>query len=166
MFKQKNIAEQVNEIGHFDTIIHNAAVGYRESKAIITEDGLPHVFVINSLAPYILTCLIKKPSRLIYISSGLHNSGDVSLKDLEWKNKTWSGINAYSDTKLHNLILAFAVARKRKNVLSNALEPGWVATKMGGSGAPDSLEKAPETQAWLAVSNDKEVLVSGKIFLS
>ena len=160
----KHVAEQVNAIGHFDAVIHNAAVGYKEPKRIKTEDGLPHVFAINSLAPYILTCLISKPARLIYISSGLHNSGDVSLNDLEWIQRKWSSINAYSDTKLHNLLLAFTVARKWKDVLSNAIEPGWVATKMGGAGAPDSLKEAPETQAWLAVSNDKEALVSGKYF--
>ena len=107
----KHVAEQVNAIRNFDAVIHNAAVGYKEAKRIETEDGLPYVFAINSLAPYILTCLINKPARLIYISSGLHNSGDTSLSDLKWKQRKWSGIKAYSDTKLHNLIFAFAVAR-------------------------------------------------------
>jgi len=157
------LAQKVNELGHFDAVIHNAAVGYLESR-ITTKDSLPHVFAINSLAPYILTCLINKPERLIYISSGLHQSGDASLKDLNWKNRPWNGFNAYSDSKLHNVILAFAVARKWPNVYSNALEPGWVATKMGGPLAPDSLAEAPVTQAWLAASSDKAALVSGQYF--
>jgi NAD(P)-dependent dehydrogenase (short-subunit alcohol dehydrogenase family) len=157
------LAKKVNEFGHFDAVIHNAAVGYLEGR-ITTKDGLPHVFAINSLAPYILTCLINKPQRLIYISSGLHRDGDTSLKDLTWKKRPWNGFNAYSDSKLHNVILAFAMARKWTDVYSNAMEPGWVATKMGGPLAPDNLAEAPVTQAWLAVSNDKAALVRGKYF--
>jgi NAD(P)-dependent dehydrogenase (short-subunit alcohol dehydrogenase family) len=160
----REVAEQVNKLGAFDAIIHNAAVGYREGRRIETVDGLPHVFAVNSLAPYILTCLINKPKRLIYTSSGLHKSGDTSLKDLTWQRRTWSGYSAYADSKLHNVILAFAVARKWTDVLSNALEPGWVATKMGGAGAPDSLEEGPRTQVWLAVSYDEQAVDTGKYF--
>ncbi len=160
----KQLAEAVNKLGPFDAVIHNAAIGYREARRIETTDGLPQVFAVNSLAPYILTCLINPPKRLVYISSGLHRSGDLTLKDLTWEQRAWSGYSAYADSKLHNVILAFAVARKWKGVYSNALEPGWVATKMGGAGAPDSLEDAPKTQVWLATSNDKEALVSGKYF--
>ena len=160
----KQVAEQVNQLGLFDAVIHNAAVGYREAKRISTVDGLPHVFAVNSLAPYILTCLITKPKRLIYTSSGVHRSGNTTLTDLTWENRVWSGYSAYADSKLHNAILAFAVARKWPEVLSNAVVPGWVATKMGGAGAPDSLEEAPETPVWPATGMDKQALVSGKYF--
>ena len=159
-----DVARQVNELGQFDAVIHNAGVGYREQRRISTADGLPHVFAVNSMAPYILTCLIDKPKRLIYLSSGLHQNGDASLQDLTWSNRPWNGFSAYADSKLHDVILAFAVARKWPGVLSNALEPGWVATKMGGAGAPDSLEEGPKTQVWLAVSNDPKALVTGKYF--
>jgi NAD(P)-dependent dehydrogenase (short-subunit alcohol dehydrogenase family) len=160
----KHVAEQVNELGLFDAIIYNAGVGYREPRRIQTVDGLPRVFAVNSLAPYILTCLIKKPKRMVYTSSGMHRSGDPTLKDLTWHTRPWVGSSAYADSKLHNVILAFAVARKWPNVLSNVLEPGWVATKMGGPGAPDSLEEGPKTQVWLATSEEKEALVTGKYF--
>jgi len=158
------LAEEVNQIGPFDAVIHNAAVGYRESRRIAIADGLPQVFAVNSLAPYILTCLIKRPARLIYLSSGLHRQAGGGLDDLEWKKTRWDGFKAYSDSKLHDVILTFAVARKWKDVYANALEPGWVATKMGGPSAPDSLEDAPKTQVWLAVSNDPGALVTGKYF--
>jgi len=160
----KHVAERVNELGSFDVVIHNAGVGYRESQRIQTIDGLPQVFAVNSLAPYLLTCLINKPRRLIYVSSGMHRSGDPTLKDLTWTSRSWDGSGAYADSKLHNVILAFAVARKWPSVLSNALEPGWVATKMGGPAAPDSLEEATKTQIWLATSQEKEAMVSGKYF--
>src|SRR6266487_1248980 len=105
----RKIAEQVNALGAFDAVIHNAGVGYREPRRIATVDGLPQVFAINTLAPYILTALILKPKRLVYLSSGMHRSGDPSLKDLTWSARPWSGSSAYADTKLHNVILAFAV---------------------------------------------------------
>jgi len=65
---------------------------------------------------------------------------------------------------LHDVLIAFAVARRWPDVLSNALEPGWVATKMGGPGAPDNLDEAHRTQVWLAVSHDPDALVSGRYF--
>ncbi len=160
----KAVASRANELGPFDAVIHNAAIGYQERKRTATVDGLPAVFAINSLAPYLLTCLIHRPKRLVYLSSGLHRSGDASLKDLTWEHRPWNGYNAYSDSKLHDVILAFAVARKWKDVYSNSVEPGWVATKMGGSGATDSLAEGPVTQAWLAVSQEPAALTTGHHF--
>lgn len=160
----RKVAEQVNTLGAFDAVIHNAGIGYREPRRIDTEDGLPHVFAVNTLAPYILTALIHRPKRLIYLSSGLHRDGDPSLKDLAWRDRPWRGQQAYSDTKFHDVLLAFAIARRWTDVLSNALEPGWVATKMGGPGAPDDLDAGYETQAWLAVSDDKAAKVTGEYF--
>ena len=160
----RSVAEQVNALGSFDAVIHNAAVGYQEPRRLKTEDGLPHVFAVNTLAPYILTALIEAPKRLIYLSSGLHQSGDSSLRDLTWEQRSWQGQQAYSDTKLHDVLLAFAVARLWPDVLSNALEPGWVATKMGGADAPDDLDAGHRTQVWLAASNDPGAMVTGQYF--
>ncbi len=158
------VAEQVNELGAFDAVIHNAGIGYREPRRIATEDGLPHLFAVNTLAPYILTALIARPKRLVYLSSGLHQNGDASLEDLAWENRPWEGQQAYSDTKLHDVLLAFAVARRWPQVYSNALEPGWVATKMGGAGATDDLNEGHRTQVWLAVSEDPAAKVTGEYF--
>ncbi|MGA7695609.1 MAG: SDR family NAD(P)-dependent oxidoreductase [Candidatus Sulfotelmatobacter sp.] len=160
----RNLAEQVNALGSFDAVIHNAGIGYQESRRIATEDGLPHVFAVNTLAPYILTALIQRPKRLVYLSSGLHKGGDASLKDLAWEHRPWQGQQAYSDTKLHDVLLAFAIARRWPDVLSNALEPGWVPTKMGGPGAPDDLDAGHRTQVWLAVSTDPAAMVTGEYF--
>jgi NAD(P)-dependent dehydrogenase (short-subunit alcohol dehydrogenase family) len=160
----QTVAEQVNKVGRHDAVIHNVAVGYREQRPIATKDGLSQLFAINTLAPYVLTALIMRPARLIYLSSGLHRSGDPDLSDLQWTKRRWDSSQAYSDSKFHDVLIAFGVARRWPNVLSNALEPGWVATKMGGPGAPDDLTKGAVTQAWLAVSDDPAAKVTGQYF--
>lgn len=144
-------------------MIQNAGV-YRVSQNNFGADGLPALFVVNSLAPYILTCLMHKPKRLIYVSSDMHLQGDPSLDNLPVGKHDRNGDVSYSDTKLHDVILSMAVARRWADVYANAVDPGWVPTKMGGAGAPDSLEKGYQTQVWLAVSNDPEARVSGCYF--
>ena len=159
----KDVAAQVNALGHFDAVIHNAAVGYREGHRI-TSDGLPHVFAINTLSAYILTALIERPKRLVYLSSGMHHHADANLDDILWKKRRWNGSAAYAESKLHDTMLAFAIARRWPDVFSNALEPGWVPTKMGGAGAPDDMDQAHLTQAWLAAGDDPKVDVTGQYF--
>ena len=147
----KQLGLRVNELGAFDAIIHNAGV-YRASST--------EIFAVNTLAPYILTCLIEKPKRLIYLSSGMQSHGQSKLDYF----KTDAGRITYSDSKLHVVMLCLAVARKWPGVYSNAVDPGWVPTKMGGRGAPDDLQKGYETQTWLAVSNDEKAIVTGRYF--
>jgi NAD(P)-dependent dehydrogenase (short-subunit alcohol dehydrogenase family) len=157
------LAEQADRAGPFDAVIHNAAVGYREPR-IETADGLEHVFAINVLAPYLLTALIERPRRLIYLSSGTHRSGKLELDDLQWTRRRWSAMQAYADSKLMDAILAFAIARHWHGVCSNAVDPGWVATRMGGPGAPDDLDAGAVTQVWLAVGDEPAATVSGRYF--
>src|SRR5688572_28107425 len=137
MDETKDLAAEVNALGAFDAVIHNAGV-YRVPSKLI--------FAVNTLAPYVLTSLIQKPKRLIYLGSGMHLHGHLNLDNF---TKDISRIS-YSDSKLHVLMLAMAVARKWQEVYSNAVDPGWVPTKMGGRGAPDDLQRGYDTQAWLA----------------
>src|SRR5687767_3467854 len=122
----KALASKANALERFDAVIHNAGV-YQTPKNSISADGLPVLFAVNSLAPYILTCLMQKPKRLIYLSSGMHRKGNPNFNNLS--AGTYRGIT-YSDTKLHDVILAMAVARRWTDVYSNAVDPGWVPTKM------------------------------------
>ena len=159
----KQVAARVNALGRFDAVIHNAAVGYREGHRL-TADGLPHVFAINTLSAYILTALVERPQRLVYLSSGMHHHADANLDDILWTRRRWNGSDAYAESKLHDAMLAFAVARRWPDVLSNSLEPGWVPTKMGGPGAPDDMDQAHLTQAWLAAGEEPKTKVSGRYF--
>ncbi len=158
------LADQANRLAPFDAIIHNAGLGDREPRRVETVDGLEHIFAINTLAPYLLTALIEPPDRLVYLSSGMHFGGDPDLTDLQWKRRRWNGTQAYSDSKLFDVMLAFAIARRWPRVQSNAVDPGWVATRMGGPGAPDDLDLGSDTQVWLAVSPDAGARVSGAYF--
>ena len=160
----RDLAAQANALGPFDAVIHNAAVGYREKRRVETPDGLAHVFAVNTLAPYILTALIRRPARLVYLSSELHRRGSARFDDLNWERRPWRGAQAYSDTKLHDAMLAAAVARRWPDVRSNALEPGWVPTKMGGARATGDLDQGHRTQVWLATSDDPGATVSGGYF--
>lgn len=144
----KKLASEVNKLGPFDAIIHNAGVNRTSNKL---------VFDVNCLAPYILTSLIQKPKRLIFIGSGMHLHASPNLKNI-------SKGTDYSSSKLYLLLLANAVARKWPEVYSNTVNPGWVPTKMGGRSASDDLQKGAETQVWLAVSDDEKVKVTGKYF--
>ncbi len=160
----RSVADQANALGRFDAVIHNVAIGYTESGRHETEDGMTQIFAVNVAAPYVLTACIDRPARLIYLSSGMHRQGNPDLDDAQWKKRRWNASQAYADTKLHDTILAMALARRWPEVLVNAVDPGWVPTKMGGRGAPDDLDQGAETQAWLAVSEEPAARVSGGYF--
>ena len=159
----RQVAEQANAGGPYDAVIHNAGVGYREPRRIRTDDGLEHVFAINVLAPYLLTGLIERPGRLVYLSSGMHRSGDPGLTDPQWEHRRWNGSQAYSDSKLFDVVLAFAVARRGPGSYRTRLSLAGY-TRMGGPGAPDDMSLAPVTQAWLAISPDPDAGVTGGYF--
>lgn len=147
----KDVAAQANAWGRFDAVLHNAGV---------YQSPAQEIFLVNTLAPYILTCLIQKPRRLIYLSSGLHLHGRANLENFEMHPPH----SSYSDSKLHIVMLCLAVARKWSQVYANAVDPGWVPTRMGGRGAPDDLQKGYETQTWLAVSDEPGATVSGRYY--
>lgn len=151
MEETKQLAANANALGRFDAVIHNAGIDRGSGKDILA---------VNTLAPYILTCLMQKPQRLIYLGSDMHLQGDPSLKQIT----SGKGNVSYSDSKLYVVLFMKAIARKWPDVYANAVDPGWVPTKMGGPSAPDDLEQGFETQAWLAVSTDDKAKVSGRYF--
>ena len=143
----RRIAREVNRLGRMDAVIHNAGI-YTGSQ----------VMPVNIVAPYLLTALIDRPQRLIYLSSGAHLSGRANLDGVDWSGRARG---SYADSKLFVTALAVAVARLWPHLLSNAVDPGWVPTRMGGPGAPDDLRLGHLTQEWLATSDDPDARTSG-----
>jgi len=139
-----SIADELRD-ARLDAVIHNAGV----------YSG-PAMLPVNVVAPYLLTALVPA-QRLVYLSSGMHTGGRASLTGIDWAGRGGS----YSDSKLFVTVLMAAVARLRPDVFSNAVDPGWVPTKMGGPGAPDDLEEGHRTQEWLVTSDDAEARTSG-----
>jgi NAD(P)-dependent dehydrogenase (short-subunit alcohol dehydrogenase family) len=146
--QSRSVAEQANQIGRFDTVIHNAGV----------YSG-PSVLPVNVVAPYVLTALVARSSRLVYLSSSMHTGGHPDIQRLDWMGKRMSA--SYSDSKLFVTTLAMAIARLWSDVITSAVDPGWVPTRMGGPNAPDDLRLGHLTQEWLATSSDPEALVTG-----
>lgn len=157
----KKLASEANNSGPFDTIIHNAGIGYgATSSREITADKISAVFSVNTLAPYILTCLMHRPtSRLLYMSSDSHYGGDESLR-----NVTQS--TSYGDSKLHDVMLANAFSRRwGDSIQVVSMHPGWVRTKMGGSMAPGGMDKPAKALAeWAAGEGKLASLRSGAFF--
>jgi NAD(P)-dependent dehydrogenase (short-subunit alcohol dehydrogenase family) len=153
----RSVAQQAAAAGPYDVVIHNVGVGSSDRRTV-TADGFERIFQVNVLTPYLLTCLMPRPRRLVYLTSGLETNGVADLDDLHFERKRWDGFQSYSDSKLHDVMLAFAVARLWPKVASNAVDPGWIKTRMGGPGATDELPEGAETQVWLATSDEVATL--------
>lgn len=132
-----DVARQAGALGRFDAVIHNAGTLHR-----------PEALAVNTVAPYVLTALMPKPARLIYLSSSMHRSGSTDLRRLE------AGAASYDDSKLWVTALACAFASRWEGTSSHAVDPGWVPTDMGGPAAPDDLAAGHRTQVWLAMHPD------------
>lgn len=152
----KALAAEANKHGPFDAVVHNAGLftGFEKVKG---KSGLPSLFSVNVLAPYILTALMDRPRRLVYVSSGLHRGGAARLGSLEG--------SLYADSKLHDIMLAKAFARRFGGAVeSNAVDPGWVPTKMGGAGAPGDIEESIRTFAMVAMGEGAARGRTGRYF--
>lgn len=159
----RSLAEAASTRGPFDVVIHNAGIQDADAGTPhVTSDGLERTFQVNVLAPYVLTAAMPRPARLVYLTSGLQAQGEPDLGDLQRERRPWDGMQAYCDSKLYDVVLAFAVARLWRDVVSNAVDPGWIRTSMGGPGAPGDLDEGSDTQVWLATSDEPEATTSGR----
>ncbi len=137
-------ARQLQNGAPVDGIVHNAGV----------LSG-PAVVPVNVVAPFLLTALLQTPSRHVYVSSSMHRGGTARLDGVDWEGRSSS--SSYSDSKLLVTAFAAAVANRWPDVQANAVDPGWVPTKMGGAGASDELELGHRTQERLIADPDASV---------
>jgi len=159
------------EFPHIDILINNAGI-YEDNK-IILENGIEKNFMVNHLASFSLTLnlldLLKKAenARLINLSSMIH-SDSIDFDNLN-AEKYYSGGNAYSLTKLCNILFTYELSNllKKENITVNALHPGVINTKLlrkGWGAIGDSVEEGGKRIFYLA--NAEEVKnSSGKYFM-
>jgi NAD(P)-dependent dehydrogenase (short-subunit alcohol dehydrogenase family) len=162
MASTRQLAGQANALGPYDAIVHNAGLGGNHGPRRESVDRLELIFHTNVVGPYVLTCLIPPAPRMVYLTSGLESDGQFHPDDLQWKKRPWDGMQAYSDTKLHDSMLAFELAARHPSIVVNAVDPGWIKTNMGGPNAPDPLDLGAETPVWLVTSDDKIAVTSGQ----
>jgi NAD(P)-dependent dehydrogenase (short-subunit alcohol dehydrogenase family) len=164
-------------------LVNNAgtSAGRRRS----TVDGFEWQLGVNHLAPFALTNLLDEPlrdgapSRVVNVASAAHRRGALDFDDLSWEQRKYRGIQAYSDSKLANLLFTLELARRLvgSGITANALHPGVVATNIfGHMGAAGKLfgwlarplllspEKGARTSVYLA-SAAEVAGVSGKYFV-
>jgi NAD(P)-dependent dehydrogenase (short-subunit alcohol dehydrogenase family) len=158
------LAAAANELGPYDAVIHNVGVGGGAPQRMVTDHGTERIFTVNVLTPYLLTALMPAPGRLVYLTSGLQADGRVEFDDLQFERRPWNGMQAYRDSKLYDVMLAFAVARLWPQVRSNTVDPGWIKTRMGGPNATGELSEGADTPVWLATSDEPEATGSGGYF--
>lgn len=158
----RHLADLARAAGPYDAVVHNAGIGGGVPERVETHDGLERIFAVNTVAPYLLTALMDRPGHLVYLTSGLESDGTLELDDLQWRRRPWDGMQAYADSKLHDVLLAFAVARLWPSTLSTAVDPGWIRTRLGGPDAWDDVDDGAATQVWLATSDDAAARVTGE----
>jgi len=122
-----------------DVLLLNAGVYTRRRR--LTDDGLEMQLAVNHLAPFLLTRLLRgrlaasAPSRVVVVSSEAHRHGRIEFEDLQGERR-YSGLRAYAQSKLANLLFAREAARRLADdgVTVNAAHPGVVATNLLFSG--------------------------------
>ncbi len=157
-----------------DVLLHNAGVFMKELR--LTVDGYETTFAVNHLAPFLLTHLLSgllrqsAPARIVTVSSITHVNCPWDFDNLQGE-KRYDGRNAYSLSKLANVLFTVEVAQRLhgSGVTATCLHPGVVATKLlragfGGMSAA-STDRGAETSVYLAVSPEVEG-VTGKYFMN
>ena len=119
-----------------DVLVNNAGV-YRD-RPEMSEDGFERTMAVNHLARFLLTNLLLPTlragkARVITVSSGSHRLAKLKRKPLDQIIKSvggYSGVQAYADSKLANLLFSFELARREPDLTAIALHPGVLSTRI------------------------------------
>ena len=119
-------AEVLASLPRLDVFVNNVG-GYWATRHLTT-DGLEHTFAVNHLAPYLLTNLLLNrlqesgPSRIVTVSSAAQSGGHLDFDDLQGE-RDYSGVRAYSQSKLANLLFTRELATNLPGRGSDAAMP-------------------------------------------
>jgi NAD(P)-dependent dehydrogenase (short-subunit alcohol dehydrogenase family) len=129
----KDLLDRFNRI---DVLLNNA--GIFVMKRTITPDGIESTFAVNHLAPFLLTSLLldrlnsSAPARIVNTSSVAHKGAKINFDDIQGE-KHYSGIRAYGQSKLANILFTYELARRLQGtgVTANCYHPGVIRTELG-----------------------------------
>lgn len=160
--------------GRLHVLVNNAGALFMRRQE--TVDGLEMTFGLNHISYFLLTHVLldvlkeSAPARIVNVSSSAHYRGALDFDDLHYVRRAYNGRQAYSDSKLANVMFTYELARRLEGtgVTANALHPGLVATdfaanNFGVLGRPlrrvldlfsISVDQGAETQIYLASSPD------------
>lgn len=129
-----------------DLLVNNA--GLFLSDRIVTEDGLESTIAINHLGHFLLTHLLRESlfaagdARVVNVASNAHYSAKgIAVDDLHFERRRYSGVRAYAESKLANVLYTRALARRwsGRGVTVNAVHPGVVNTRIAADGDAKGL---------------------------
>ena len=167
----RRLAEEVRaDHTHLDVLINNAGVLARERT--VSRDGHELTFVVNYLAPFLLTHLLvpllrdSAPARVVNVASAGQSPVNFDDPMLE---RDYDGRRAYAQSKLALIMFTFDLARQLEGtgVTANCLHPATLmGTKMVfetfGSASSDIQEGADATVHLAADPDLREV--TGRYF--
>ncbi|MFO7729245.1 MAG: SDR family oxidoreductase [Spirochaetia bacterium] len=167
------LAEQImNKFSDVKILINNAAIIRTEH--ILTSDNFEETFAVNYLSHFLLTRKLldvlkqNAPSRIINVSSMVHESGSIDFDDLQ-SSRSYNPSRAYAQSKVAMVLFTQELHKRyfKDGISANALHPGVINTKLlhvlfsGGS----AVEQGAETPVYLATSKEVEG-ISGKYFVN
>jgi retinol dehydrogenase-14 len=134
-------AEVLAAYPRLDVLVNN--VGGVWARRHVTADGVEQTLAVNHLAPFLLTTLLldrlkeSAPARIVTVASATHSMGNIDFGDLHGERK-YSGVGAYNQSKLANIMFTYELARRLggSGVTATALHPGVVRTNLGGAEEP------------------------------
>jgi len=154
-------ASLLDQFPRIDVLINNAGVIMPER--VLTPEGLETTFVVNHLAPLLLTHLLlpalaeSPQGRIVNVSSGVQMGARLDWDNLQ-AEKHFDSRGAYALSKLENVLFTVELARRLRGagITVNALQPGVVTTKLlragfGGHGS-DSPAEGAATSVYLALA--------------
>jgi NAD(P)-dependent dehydrogenase (short-subunit alcohol dehydrogenase family) len=149
----RRLADQAREDGPIVTWVHNAGVWVRGSTPRTSADGHETTFAVNVLAPHLLTHLLSDElqGRLLWLGSGLAGSARPQPAAL---GRETDPRRAYAESKACDVALALAWNRRLPDVISVAVDPGWVKTKLASPGAPGDVSSSADTIAFCCTAPD------------
>ncbi len=139
---EPSITTAAAEIGDtaLDLVINNAGTLPDEAFGSWTAEAFAHVFAVNATGPALVAQAVANKmtsgSKLVNLSSGLGSCGRAIEPE--------TGLDAYSASKsaLNMITVRLAAKLAARGVVTVAVDPGWVRTRMGGPDADLSVEES------------------------